>query len=220
MPRCGSPSRSLGSALRVWPAFAVQPLLLSQGAPPEKVQGQVVPVVPSAPVVVRFGLGSVLAFGVAPRVAAGVTVDAGILWPVEWGPLEGVSLSVGGRWDPPAAGHVPWAGAGVRVSASRLLVTVTPCGHWWKLYGCALGELGQLRHHAEGIALPAGAGNLSAAVGGRVGVELPFAPYLGFRGFGDVLGTLTPVTALIDARPAWTTPRVSGGVGAGLFVYF
>lgn len=212
-------SATLDPRVHVEPA-APHVIVESEKASADEARAQVVPLVPVDPVLFRIGLGSVLAFGAAPRVAVGLAADAGILWPVAWGPVKGVSLAVGGRWDPPAAGHIPWAAADARISTSRLLATVAPCAHWWKLYGCALGELGQVAHHAEGIAVPGGHGDVFAAVGGRAGLEARFAPHLGVRGSGEVLGTLTPVTVLIDARPAWTTPRVSGGVGAALFVFF
>jgi hypothetical protein len=57
-------------------------------------------------------------------------------------------------------------------------------------------------------------------VGGRAGIEVPFAPHLGFRVSGEVLGTVHPVTFSIDERPAWTTPRASGDVEVGLFLFF
>ena len=53
------------------------------------------------------GLGSTLGFGVAPRVAVGLTVDGGIHYTVDAGPFDGFSLSVGVRCDPPASCPVP-----------------------------------------------------------------------------------------------------------------
>jgi hypothetical protein len=178
------------------------------------------PPAPTNPISLRFGLGSALGFGTAPRVALGLTADVGIYWPLTSLPFDGVSLTLGGRWDPPAAGQVSGRPDSDRVSTSRLLVTVAPCAHWWKLYGCAVGELGQLRGGGDGIALPTQEAGIYSAAGGRVGVEVPFAPHLGFRVSGEVLGTLTPIAIPVSENPGWTTPHASGGVAAGLFCFF
>jgi hypothetical protein len=168
----------------------------------------------------RFGLGAALGFGTAPRVALGVSADVGIYWPLASLPFDGVSLTLEGRWDPPAAGHVPGLRDGEGVSTSRLLVTLAPCAHWWKLYGCAVGELGQLRGGGDGIALAVQHASVYSAMGPRLGVEVPFASHLGFRISGEILGTVKPIVLPVDKRPGWTTPEVSGGFGAGLYLFF
>jgi hypothetical protein len=178
------------------------------------------PPTPIQPVLFRFGLGAALGFGTAPRVALGVSGDVGIYWPLVSLPFEGVSLTLGGRWDPPAAGQVPGLRESERVGTSRLLVTLAPCAHWWKLYGCALGELGQLRGGGDGVALVVQHAGVYSAVGGRLGVEVPFAPRLGFRISGEILGTVTPIEIPLAERPGWSTPTASGGFGAGLYLFF
>jgi hypothetical protein len=172
------------------------------------------------PFLVVIGLGSTVGFGAAPRPAAGVTADVGFRWKVDAAPLEGVSLTLGVRWDPPAAAHVPGLRVGEGVGTSRLLATLAPCVHWWKLYGCAVGELGQLRGRGEGVALAPQFANVYSAVGGRLGVEVPFAPHLGFRISGEILGTVTPIEIPVSERPGWSTPTASGGFGAGLYLFF
>ena len=175
------------------------------------------------PFLVLIGLGSTIGFGIAPRPAVGVTADVGFHWKVDATPLEGVSLALGVRWDPPASSP-PLGGffGGVRIVTSRVVGTFAPCGHWWKLYGCAVGELGQLRHHYEDrIAYPVGGiHDLYAAIGGRIGIEAPFAPHVGFRGFAEILGTITPVVAYFNNRPVWSTASSTESFGAGLYVFF
>jgi hypothetical protein len=176
---------------------------------------------PMDPYLITIGLGAAVGFGIAPRVAVGLSADVGIHRKLDTSPLEGLSLSLGVRWDPPAAGHVPGAPMDARVSTSRLLGTVVPCGHWWKLFGCAVGELGQLQGGADNTyPLSAMGTAFYAAAGARAGIEVPFAPHIGFRGFGEILGTLTPLTVRVNERPAWTTPPASGGFGAGIYVFF
>jgi hypothetical protein len=179
---------------------------------------------PSAdPFLVVMGLGSTVGFGIAPRAAVGVTADVGLHWKVDAAPLEGVSLTLAVRWDPPASSPaLEGSFGGVRVVSSRVLGTVAPCAHWWKLYGCAVGALGQLQHHYEDRTVyPVdGIHDLHAAMGGRIGIQVPFAPHVGFRGFAEVLGTITPVVAYFNNRPAWSTASSTESFGAGLYVFF
>jgi hypothetical protein len=198
------------------PAHAVPVVEVPVVTPPPHEE----PPTPTEPISLRFGLGSALGFGTAPRVALGVTADVGIYWPLASLPVDGVSLSLGGRWDPPAAGQVPGLRDGERVSTSRLLVTLAPCAHKWKLYGCVVGELGQLRGGGEGITIQAQASRAYSAAGGRLGVEVPFASHVAFRVAGELLGTVAPVVITFDEGSRWMTPRVSGNVEAGLFLFF
>ena len=62
---------------------------------------------------VRFGLGTVVGFGAAPRAAVGLAADVGVYFPVAWLPFDLVSFAMGVRRDPPAAGY---GLGGVRVS--------------------------------------------------------------------------------------------------------
>ena len=85
---------------------------------------------PADPLILLLGLGSTLGFGVAPRVAVGLTADAGIHYSVEAGPFSGFSLSLGLRWDPPASRSVPRFTAffpDAQVTSSRLLGVGAPC---------------------------------------------------------------------------------------------
>lgn len=172
------------------------------------------------PFLVMIGLGSTVGFGAAPRPAAGVTADVGFRWKVDAAPLEGVWLTLGVRWDPPASGPLLQEFNGARIVSSRFVGTVAPCGSWWKIYGCALGELGRFNLDAEGLPPGGGGSHFYAAIGGRIGIEVPFAAHLGFRVSGEVLGTLTRVQLPINKRPAWTAPLASASVGAGLYVFF
>ena len=105
----------------------------------------------SDPLVIVLGLGATLGFGIAPRPAAGMTADVGLHWSFDTAPLDGFSIALGARWDPPAAIDVSESEAGARMSTTRLLATVAPCAHWWKLFGCAVGELGQTQVSGEKV---------------------------------------------------------------------
>ncbi|MFS8069537.1 MAG: hypothetical protein ACMG6S_24495 [Byssovorax sp.] len=175
------------------------------------------------PFVVLIGLGSTVGFGIAPRPAVGVTADVGFQWKVDAAPLEGISLRLGIRWDPPAKSPpLPAFAGGARLVTSRVLGTIAPCGHWWKLHGCAVGELGQIQHgYEDRIIYPLGGSQtVYAAIGGRIGIEVPFAPHIGFRGFAEVLGTVANVDVRLNGRPLWSTAGSTQSLGAGLYVFF
>ena len=175
---------------------------------------------PIFPNVLLVRAGPTVVFGAAPRTAVGVSGDLGFYRLTASLPFDGFSFAMGFRWDPQAAGHVPGEAESARINTSRLLGTVALCAHWWKLYGCGVVEAGRLWTEGQGIALPSREDiPIYAATGTRLGVEVPFAPHLRFRVFGEVLGILTPVEIPVDERPVWTAPRVAGGVGAGLSFY-
>lgn len=177
----------------------------------------------TSPLVFVVGLGATLGFGVAPRVAAGLTADVGIHYAVDAGPLDGLSLSLGLRWDPPASRSIPLLTAvlpDVEVTSSRLVGVGAPCFHVWTLFGCGLVEAGNLHLGAGNATVRAGGDRLYFALGGRLGVEVPFAPHVGFRGFGEALSALTFATTYINRIPVYTSPRPHASVGAGLYVFF
>lgn len=147
---------------------------------------------PSTPIKcsLRVGLSSSLGFGVAPRADVGMSADVTMYDRVTWLPFfEGASFGVGASWTPPATGNVPGSTKPARLSTYNLLLDVAFCAYRWKLYGCAVLGMAQLRGQSEAIAIPAG-GTYSGYVetGPRLGIEVPFAPHLGFRVFGEALG--------------------------------
>ena len=163
------------------------------------------------------GLGSWLGLGVAPRPAAGLSGEVGIRWRM-------VSLSGELRWDPPAGVE---AGDGARLSTWRLIGAALPCGHlsWesWGLFGCGVVQAGKIWGRSEGVPAPATIGEPYLGMGARFGAELrlmPITPHLGLRLSADVLGNVTRSTFLIDDRAVWTTPRLAGGVGLGVFAFW
>jgi hypothetical protein len=172
----------------------------------------------------RFGLGSVLGFGVAPRAAVGLSADVGLRWRAPaWTRADGISVALGVRWDPSAGRDASNAMASTGVSTTRALGTIAPCLHWWVVSTCALVEAGRLwgsvdnettaLHQAEA------ASPFYMATGARLGVEIPFARHVGLRVSGDLLGTWTPVTIALDDHSAWTASRVVGGIEAGLYIF-
>jgi hypothetical protein len=172
----------------------------------------------------RFGLGSVLGFGVAPRTVVGLSADAGLRWRAPaWTRADGISVALGVRWDPSVSGDASNAMASTRVSTTRALGTIAPCLHWWVVSTCALVGVGRLwgsvDNETTAFHQTEAASPFYMATGGRLGVEIPFARHVGLRVSADLLGTWTPVTIAIDERSAWTASRVVGGIEAGLYVF-
>jgi hypothetical protein len=179
---------------------------------------------PADPLLFLLGLGSTLGFGVAPRVAVGLTADAGIHYSVDAGPFDGFSLSLGLRWDPPASRSVPQFTAffpDAQVTSSRLVGVGAPCVYVLKvIFACGLIEAGNLHLSVDNVSGPVEGDRQYFALGGRLGVEVPFASHVGFRGFGEALSALSYDTEYINRIPVYTSPQPHASVGAGLYVFF
>jgi hypothetical protein len=87
-------------------------------------------------------------------------------------------------------------------------------------FACPVLELGSLRATSTETAYPHTAEDLWAALGGRVGADLPLSSQWSVRGFAEILGTIRRPTLTIDGQPAYEYPVASGGVGAALVFRF
>ena len=160
---------------------------------------------------VRAGLGTGIAFGVAPAAAVGFSVALGLRWP-------GVSLSVEGRGDLPAASDA----LGIRTSL--LAATLAPCVHVWE-YGAACGLLtvGTLRSSLLEDALDTThTSSAYVAAGVRLGLEVPFAGRWVARLSGDLVAAVVPTIVRVGLPKIerWRSATVAGGPGIGLLVNF
>ncbi len=106
------------------------------------------------------------------------------------------------------------------MSASLLLATLAPCFHLRIAMGCGLVGLGRLGGTGAGVNTPESASSLYADAGVRVGVEIPIAGPFAARAYGDVLFPLVTTHLTLRGADVWTTPPVSGAIGAGLLVHF
>jgi hypothetical protein len=168
----------------------------------------------------------------APRPAFGLTVDAGFR--VSWFSLAGEL-----RWNPPAGASTP---ANVDVSTMRLLGALVPCAHvgsfagGGSVFGCAVGELGQIRGSiakAGATATPDHQASLYGTAGGRFGIEIPVvAPRRLFLRVAVSMagvpvrprflaGTMTS-GGVVTSPPqtVWESPAFVGGLGLGLVASF
>jgi hypothetical protein len=184
------------------------PPVIADSAPPDS------PPTPSTPAPgtkIRVGLGSDIAFGVAPAAAVGFSLQLGVRWPM-------ASLSLEGRADLPAASTA------VGVRTSMVSGTLLPCFHFWT-YGAACGLLtvGTLRSALLDDTSPtAHASSAYVGVGARGALELPFAGRWLLSFSGDVVVAALPTIVRVGVGPVerWRSAPVSGGPGIGLLVNF
>ena len=166
---------------------------------------------PAASTKVRVGLGSGLAFGVAPAAAVGFSLQLGMRWPV-------ASLSLEGRADLPAASDA----SGIRTS--MISGTLLPCFHFWT-YGaaCGLVTVGTLRSSLlEDTTPTTHTSNAFLGVGARAAFEVPFAGRWILRFSGDLVVAAVPTIVRVGLGKVerWRSSPVSGGPGIGLLVNF
>jgi hypothetical protein len=141
--------------------------------------------------------------------AVGLALDVGVRW-------TAFSMSAEGRAFPSATG--PAQGGVDTVTTGLFTGALVPCGHWRVIAGCAIVELGGMRG-VSNAAQPTSSVVFHAASGVRLGVEVRLDDHFALNFAGDVLFTLQPSTFLIDTRPAWSTPLVSGMLGAGVSTF-
>jgi hypothetical protein len=208
--------RELVSSLSVAIAIGIDPLSLTRQAPTppaptpeppkqERPPPQPEPKPPSAePILFRFAAGTLIAFGTEPATAFGLTAQAGIR-------RRALSAALEGRADFPASADAP---AGGRVTASLVAGSVVPCAHVSVAFACGAFTLGALRGEGQGVSTPLRSTDGYAAAGARAGVELRIAGPIAARVHGDLAGTITRIALDLDGRTVWSTPTVSGALGA------
>jgi hypothetical protein len=164
----------------------------SDRAPPRDAQGRAR---------LRTGAGSLGSVGVAPAPALGFYAFAGAQ-------LERWSVDAEGRADLPASS--------TDARTSLVLGTVAPCLREGLLLFCATASFGVLHGEGLGAGEPRRASTFYSAVGPRMAVELPVAPFLRFHARVDGAVPLTPTTLRQAGAEIWTTPTVGGSVGLGV----
>ncbi len=199
------PSRTPGSALPP-PALVADPLPVALAAPA------------SIPSKVRWhsGVGGFVAAGAAPGVTGGIAVQVGLRYRAFSGEVEG-------RFDAPATTTAAAASGGA-VSAGLRAASVVPCFQLRevrpRLAACAVGTLGVLRGTGAGVSGARADATPFAAAGARVEAGLPIGGAFSVFVHGDVAATLTRTTLLLQGYAVWTTPPVSGVLGAGIRAHF
>lgn len=157
----------------------------------------------------RVGVEGGVAFGVTPDVAFAPALFAGV-------ELGNFSIDVEGRLYTAGEASAPRGS----VTASLLSAGVAPCVHLRFAFGCGVASIGRLAGTGDGVDVPSEATTTYADVGGRIGVELPLSRMVAARAHGDVRFPLVATELYLRDTVVWSTPTVTGAVGAGLVVRF
>jgi hypothetical protein len=202
-PRPSEAEASTSPDLPSAPAPSPTPSALLAEAPPQVPAGSSTP---PKPVV---GLDAQSSVGTAPFVAAGISA---------WGRLQAGRASVGleARVDLPSSSDEP----GGSVSSWLVAGGLAPCFHLGPTFACAVGQLGSLQAAGGGVQHPKSGSDFFAAVGPRVGLEIPLTARLSVRLRADALVNLYRASVDLNGTPAWTASAVSGTFGAGVAVRF
>jgi hypothetical protein len=161
------------------------------------------------PLVSRFVLAAVGALRVAPSPNLGVVAGASVgrRW---W------SLALEARADWPASTSLR---AG-EVSSAIYVGTLVPCVHHGVVAVCALASAGAQRVAGNGLVQARSAIDAYAAVGGRLGADLPLSGHFALTLHGDVSAPLTPMHLQVDGGTVWTSPALAVALGLGLAAIF
>lgn len=105
------------------------------------------------------------------------------------------------------------------VTTGLLLGALVPCLRRGIVEGCAVVAAGALRSSAD-RGSPANETSFHLAVGPRLAVVVPLSDVLALQLHGDALMAVTRTTLHVDGAAVWTTPLVSGLLGAAVEVRF
>jgi hypothetical protein len=169
---------------------------------------------PRVPIVFQVRLGGLGTVGSAPAASFGGSVQASVR-------RGAFSIGVEGRGDVAVTTELDFNGARVGdVDTSLLMGALVPCASRGVLEGCALLAAGELRASARDLQMPRQVTAPFAAVGARVGVELPLGSILSAGVHADVLAPVTETVLRVSGEPVWTSPAISAALGATIGARF
>jgi hypothetical protein len=156
------------------------------------------------------GLDALVSTGSTPSVAPGLAA---------WGRLQAGHFSAGVEVvaDLPSSASPPQGGT---VSSWLVAAGLAPCLHLGPVFACGVGELGGLHASGAGVSNSLSGSGLFAAVGPRVGIEVPITTRISLRLRADVLVDLSRATVMLDGTKAWQVSPASGTLGGGIVVRF
>ena len=164
---------------------------------------------------IELGASPFVAFGIAPSVTVGAALHLGLHWP-----LLSFSIALEGRADLPASAIMD-APSHPLIKTSLVGGSAIPC--WYPrspLLLCGVVTAGRVAGESLGISDPKVGHSAYLGAGLRAAAEARFSDHLEGRVYGDMLGTIVPVQALIGGRGVWRTPLLTGDLGAALLVLF
>jgi hypothetical protein len=110
--------------------------------------------------------------------------------------------------------------AGGMIRVVRAQASVSPCFHAHGFGVCLLGRAGVMRGTGIDVLEPRAVSTPTLAAGARVVWQLPLTARFALRLHADLAVNLLDTRLDLDDMPAWTSPRVEGLAGAGLFARF
>jgi hypothetical protein len=149
------------------------------------------------------------ALGLSPSPAVGSSVAVGLRRGVLSGAIEG-------RADL-AASTTTSLGT---VSSSTYLASLVPCVHLGTPFACLVAGVGSFAYRGADIAMPRHSSAFLAALGVRLGAELPLSASLSAFASADVLANVTPHRVQIDGVDVYGQPILCGALGIGLAAHF
>ncbi|HEY4117417.1 MAG TPA: hypothetical protein VGM56_06155 [Byssovorax sp.] len=186
------------------------PRVIFVPAPLQRIE-RAAPSPPPPKLSLRVAADGLVAFGTAPAPAFGASIEVDARW-------RSASIGLEGRAQ--ASTSLGAAGGGT-VASSLLLASLVPCAHVGLARFCGLASLGALQGRGSGVAHPERDTTAFAALGGRVGVEVPLLHSRFSAGVhGDLAATLTRTALDLDQAAAWITPPVSGSFAIGVSARF
>lgn len=214
--------QELFSAMALAICIAVDPFVLSRApAPAEPPPAPLAPPCPTCPICpppprspVRFRVGAGLqaGAGAVPTIGSlGVTAQVELRY-------RAFALGLEGRVDP-RLGSVPGPMGG-GVGATLLLGIIAPCARARMFGFCALLGMGALQGIGIDVTTSRQATTFYAAAGARIAAEVPLRRFLSLDLHLDGLTPLTYTSLSLDAGEVWSTPPLSGALGANLQVLF
>jgi hypothetical protein len=158
-----------------------------------------------------------LAFGAGVEMGVGATASpvfalaVGVRWPI-------VSVALEGRTDLPLTGT---GEGGAPIQTHVVAGAMLGCLHLRSLYAYGCGELALGVQRGGDARSPAGYPSTAyAAVGGRLGLEIPVTPRFAVHLAGDVLAALNPIAIRSNLHTIWQSSPVGGLAQGGLVAYF
>jgi hypothetical protein len=163
----------------------------------------------AAAVALQFTVSPLVSSGIAPDVAPGGAIGAGVRWPY-------ASVAIEGRFDVPASASLT-SGGTVRTQLS--LVSAAPCLHLNAFVGCAVAGVGSFAGASEGVAHPVADSGMLVVTGLRIGAEWPISRVVAVRPYVDGLVALSRPSLWYNDKPIWKLPAWSGSLGVAV-VFF
>jgi hypothetical protein len=157
------------------------------------------------------GVDAVGTTGISPNVAAGGAVAVAVR-------SDPVSVALEGRVDDAVAPASPSPASSAAVTSWLYAGSVVPCLHVATVGVCGVALAGSLQASSSHVVSSRSDAAFYAAVGGRLGMELPLSRTFALRLHADLLVDVRPAEFRVD-QIVWTTPPFAGA-GAGLLARF